>query len=235
MPDLPTRRSPRATPPDGPSRSSHRARRTGPDRIRATAPSRANWARLAGWMLSPRWRGRAIARTKVSRSRRASMLGALVEQGGVRSHVSRDRPMPGSCSSSASSAFFRSSPRASVSACADSLRARARPARPMRSNVSALGNTNRCAFISPLKRARMMRPSSVSNAARAAWSVAVRMSCAGTNARRSRCRTARRPGERAVRCRRASLGPDGAAVRCGAPARGGSPDAGAYRCRYKTS
>ena len=38
----------------------------------------------------------------------------------------------------------------------------------MRSNVSALGNTNRCAFISPLKRARMMRPSSVSNAARTA-------------------------------------------------------------------
>ena len=36
-------------------------------------------------------------------------------------------------------------------------------------------------------------------------------------------RPARRPGERAVRCRRASLGPDGAAVRCGAPARGGSP------------
>ena len=28
---------------------------------------------------------------------------------------------------------------------------------------------------------------------------------------------------------RASLGPDGAAVRCGAPARGGSPGAGAYR------
>ena len=135
------------------------------------------------------------------------MLGALVEWGGVRSHVSRDRPMPGSCSSSASSAFFLSSPRASLSACADSLRARARPARPMRSNVSALGNTNRCAFISPLKRARMMRPSSVSNAAR----------------------PARRPGERAVRCRRASLGPDGAAVRCGAPARGGSPGAGAYR------
>ena len=80
------------------------------------------------------------------------MLGALVEWGGVRSHVSRDRPMPGSCSSSASSAFFLSSPRASLSACADSLRARARPARPMRSNVSALGNTNRCAFISPLKR-----------------------------------------------------------------------------------
>ena len=52
-----------------------------------------------------------------------------------------------------------------MSACADSLRARARLARPMRSNVSALGNTNRCAFISPLKRARMMRPSSVSNAA----------------------------------------------------------------------
>ena len=87
-----------------------------------------------------------------------------------------------------SSAFFLSSPRASLSACADSLRAMARPARPMRS-------------------------SSVSNAAR----------------------PARRPGERAVRCRRASLGPDGAAVRCGAPARGGSPGAGAYRCRYKTS
>ena len=103
----------------------------------------------------------------------------------------------------------------------------------------------------------MMRPSSVSNAARAARAIAVRMSCAGTNARRPRCRTpsrlwlervapwsrsgpemeraprsarpARRPGERAVRCRRASLGPDGAAVRCGAPARGGSPGAGAYR------
>ena len=74
-----------------------------------------------------------------------------VEWGGVRSHVSRDRPMPGSCSSSASSAFFRLSPRASLSACADSLRARARPARPMRSNMSALGNTNRYAFISPLK------------------------------------------------------------------------------------
>ena len=29
----------------------------------ATAPSRANWARLAGWMLSPRWRGSASART----------------------------------------------------------------------------------------------------------------------------------------------------------------------------
>ena len=53
------------------------------------------------------------------------MLGALVEWGGVRSHVSRDRPMPGSCSSSASSAFFLSSPRASLSACADSLRANA--------------------------------------------------------------------------------------------------------------
>ena len=48
------------------------------------------------------------------------------------------------------------------------------------------------AFISPLKRARMMRPSSVSNAARAARSIAVRMSCAGTNARRPRCRTASR-------------------------------------------
>ena len=120
------------------------------------------------------------------------MVGALVEWGGVRSHVSWDRPMPGSCSSSASSAFFRSSPRAPLSACADSLRARARLARPMRSNVSALGNTNRYAFISPLKRARMMRPSSVSNAARAARSIAVRMSCAGTNARRPRCRTASR-------------------------------------------
>ena len=42
-------------------------------------------------------------------------------------------------------------------------------------------------------------------------------------------RPARRPGERAVRCRRARLGPNGAAVRCGAPARGGSPGAGAYR------
>ena len=186
------------------------------------------------------------------------MLGALVEWGGVRSHLSRDRPMPGSCSSSASSAFFRSSPSASLSACADSLRARARPARPMRSNVSALGNTNRCAFISSLKRTRMMRPLSVANAARAARSIAVRMSCAGTNARRPRCRMAsrlwlervappwnrsgpkmeraprsarpaRRPGERAVRCRRASLGPDGATVRCGAPARGGSPGASASR------
>ena len=39
LPDLPTRRSPRATPPDGPSRSPHRARRTGPDRIRAPAPA----------------------------------------------------------------------------------------------------------------------------------------------------------------------------------------------------
>ena len=95
---------------------------------------------------------------------------------------------------------------------------------------TALGNTNRCAFISPLKRARMMRPSSVSNAARAARSIAVRMSCAGTNARRPRCRTTSRLWlERAVRCRRASLGPDGAAVRCGAPARCGSPGAGAYR------
>ena len=35
------------------------------------------------------------------------MLGALIEWGGVRSHVSWDRPMPGSCSSSASSASMR--------------------------------------------------------------------------------------------------------------------------------
>ena len=71
-----------------------------------------------------------------------------------------------------------------MSACADSLRARARPARPMRSNVSALGNTNRCAFISPLKRARMMRPSSVSTAARAARSGAIgQHSMAGAAAR----------------------------------------------------
>ena len=46
-------------------------------------------------------------------------------------------------------------------------------------------------------------------------------------------RPARRPGERAVRCRRASLGPDGAAVRCGAPARGGSPGAGARTDQIK--
>ena len=156
----------------------------------ATAPSRANLANLAGWMLSPRLRATAVARTNLSRSRRPSMLGALVEWGGERSHVSRDRPMLGSCSSRSSSAFFPSLSSESLSACADSLRARARPARPIRSNVSALGNTNRCAFISPVKRARMIRPSSVSNAARAAKPIAVRMSCAGTNARRPRWRVA---------------------------------------------
>ena len=120
------------------------------------------------------------------------MLGALVDWGGVRSHVSRDRPRLGSYASNAFSACLRSSSRASLTAWADSRRARARPARPMRSNVSALGNTNRCACIAPLTRARMMRPSSVSNAARAATSIAVRMSCAGTNARRARCRMASR-------------------------------------------
>ena len=185
------------------------------------------------------------------------MFGALVEWGSVRSHVNRDRPMGGSCLSSSSRASFRSSSSESLSACADSLRARVRPARPIRSNVSALGNTSRCAFISPVKRARMMRPSSVSNAARAAKSIAVPMSYPGTNVRRPRCpvaslrwlervapwsrsgpeletarrsaRPAKRPGERAVRCRRANLGPDGAAVRCGSPARDDSPGVGAYR------
>ena len=130
-----------------------------------------------------------------------------VEQGGVRSHVSRDRPMPGSCSNSASSAFFLSSPRASLSACADSLRALARPARPMRSNVSALGNTNRCAFISPLKRARMMRPSSVSNAARAAPSVRTDiLVCIYTWARPVRTLHAWPCSERPVRVRRVGRG-----------------------------
>ena len=124
----------------------------------ATAPSRANLANLAGWMLSPRWRGRAMARTKVSRSSRASMLSALVEWGDVRSHVNRDRPMVGSCLSRSSRAFFGSSSSVSLSACADNLRARARPAKPIRSNVPAFGNTSRCAFISPAKRASTNKP-----------------------------------------------------------------------------
>ena len=42
------------------------------------------------------------------------MLGALVDWGGVRSHVSRDRPRLGSYASNAFSACLRSSSRASL-------------------------------------------------------------------------------------------------------------------------
>ena len=118
------------------------------------------------------------------------MLDAPVEWDSVRSRANRDRPMVGSCLSRSSGAFFRSSSSMSLSACADSLQTRAHPARPIRSNVSALGYTSRCAFIPPVKRARLMRPSSVSNAARAIRSIGVRMSYAGTNARKPGCRVA---------------------------------------------
>ena len=84
--------------------------------------------------------------------------------------------MAGSFFSKSVNAPFRVRSRASLSACAEIRRARARPARPMRSNAAVLGSTNRSAFMSLINPIRMMRPSSVWNAARAARSIAVPIS-----------------------------------------------------------
>ena len=59
----------------------------------ATAPSRANFASRAGWMASPRSRGRPSARTCFNLSNRPCMLAALVECGGALGDLATEDPL----------------------------------------------------------------------------------------------------------------------------------------------
>ena len=72
-------------------------------------------------------RARPSARACFGRSNRPCMLAALVECANTRSHVSRERPILGSCFSSSVNARFRPASRASLIACAARRRARTRP------------------------------------------------------------------------------------------------------------